>query len=93
MHCAMECVSQPMCCCASFYSNTGSCSFNSHGSPQLEQYSDSLIITKIVSEGKLFNLHSQKKLSMISRYLCWYFLNILKYFPKIYNLLLRILVL
>ena len=90
--CAIECISQHMCCCASFDSNTGSCSLNSHCSPQLEQYSDSLIMTKIISEGKSFNLHSQKKLSMTSRYLCWYFLNI-KYFPKNYNLLLRILVL
>ena len=69
LHCAITCVSQHMCCCASFDSNTGSCSLNSHCSPQLEQYSDSLIITKMLSEGKLFNLHSnsQKKLSMISR--------------------------
>ena len=57
LHCAIECVSQHMCCCASFDSNTGSCSLNSHCSPQLEQYSDSLIITKILSEGKSFNLH------------------------------------
>ena len=57
LHCAMECVSQHMCCCASFDSNTGSCSLNSHCSPQLEQYSDSLIITKMSSEGKSFNLH------------------------------------
>jgi hypothetical protein len=56
-----------MCCCASFDSNTGSCSLNSHCSPHLEQYSDSLIITKILSEGKSFNLHwhSQKKIAMI----------------------------
>jgi hypothetical protein len=94
LHCAMECVSQHMCCCASFDSNTGSCSLNSHCSPQLEQYSDSLIITKMSSEGKSFNLHwhNQKKLSMTSRYLCWYFLNI-KYCPKIDNLFLRILAL
>jgi hypothetical protein len=52
LHCAMECVSQHMCCCASFDSNTGSCRLNSHCSPQLEQYSDSLIIKKILSEGK-----------------------------------------
>ena len=57
LHCAMECASQHMCCSASFDSNTGSCSLNSHCSPQLEQYSDSLIIKKIVSEGKSFNLH------------------------------------
>jgi hypothetical protein len=57
LHCAKECASQHMCCCASFDSNTGSCSLNSHCSPQLEQYSDSLIITKSVSEGKSFNLH------------------------------------
>ena len=57
LRCTMECVSQHMCCCASFDSNTGSCSLNSDCSPQLEQYSDSLIITKMLSEGKSFNLH------------------------------------
>ena len=57
LHCAMECASKHMCCCASFHSNTGSCSLNSHCSPQLEQYSDSLIIAKILSEGKSFDLH------------------------------------
>jgi hypothetical protein len=94
LQCAIDCVSQHMCCSASFDSNTGSCSLNSHCSPQWEQYSDFLIITKMLSEGKSFNLHwhNQKKLSMTSRYLCWYFLNI-KYCPKIYNLFLRILVL
>ena len=87
LYCAIKYVSQHMCCCASFDNNTGSCSLESHYSPQLEQYSDSLIITKMLSEGKSFNLHwhNQKKLSMTSRYLCWYFLNI-KYCPKIYNL-------
>ena len=87
LQCVIQCVSQHMCCSASFDSKTGSCSLNSHCSPQLEQYSDSLIITKMLSEGKSFNLHwhNQKKLSMTSRYLCWYFLNI-KYCPKIYNL-------
>ena len=30
LHCAIECASQHMCCCASFDSNTGSCSLNSH---------------------------------------------------------------
>jgi len=57
LHCAIVCVPQHMCCSASFDSNTGSCSLNSHCSPQLEQYSDSLIITNILSEGKSFNLH------------------------------------
>ena len=57
LHCPMECVSQHMCCCASIYSNTGSCNLNSHCSPQLEQYSDSLIIKNILSECKSFNLH------------------------------------
>jgi hypothetical protein len=57
LYCAIKCVSQHMCCCASFDNNTGSCSLESHCSPQLEQYSDSLIITKMLSEGKSFNLH------------------------------------
>ena len=57
LDCARECASHHMCCCASFDSNTGSCSLNSHCLPHLEQYSDSLIITKILSEGKSFNLH------------------------------------
>ena len=76
LQCVIQCVSQHMCCSASFDSKTGSCSLNSHCSPQLEQYSDSLIIKKMLSEGKSFNLHwhNQKKLSMTSRYLCWYFL-------------------
>ena len=55
LHCAINCVSQHMCCIASFDSNTGICSLNSHCYPQLEEYSDSLIITKILSEGKSFN--------------------------------------
>ena len=57
LHCAMKCASKDMCCCATFDSNTGSCSLNSHCYPQLEQYSDSLIIAKILSEGKSLNLH------------------------------------
>ena len=55
LDCAITCTSQHACCSASFDNNTGICSLNSQCSPQLEQYSDSMIITKILSGGKSIN--------------------------------------
>jgi hypothetical protein len=88
LYCAIKCVSQHMCCCASFDNNTGSCSLESHCSPQLEQYSDSLIITKMLSEGKSFNLHwhNQKKLSTRVVWYIWKTLCKVPYYNDMYYL-------
>lgn len=66
--CAMDCVSQHMCCSASFDSNTRRCSIDSHCSPPLDQNSDSLIITKILSESKSFNFTLTQSKEIINDY-------------------------
>ena len=52
VHCAMNCAIQHACCSATFDVNTRSCGVNSQCSPKMEQYSDSMMITKVLSEGK-----------------------------------------
>jgi len=57
LHCATQCASQHACCSASFDHNTRSCSLNSQCYPEVEHYSDSMMMTKISPPGKILNLH------------------------------------
>jgi len=55
LRCATQCASQHACCSASFDNKTRSCSLNSQCYPELEQYSDSMLITKTLLDGKSLN--------------------------------------
>lgn len=56
-HCAIQCASQHACCSASFDKNKRSCSLNSQCYPEVEHYSDSMMMKKISPNGKILNLH------------------------------------